>query len=299
MNKNLNELTEKEKDFFDLKFGNNDGRPKSISEVAQMLNMTIDEAKSYYKNNMSKYIATLPKSESALKEEREKNKKILTKILVYSTIFIFFSLPVIPNGLILFKIIFELIIQIVFAVCTYHTCKHLFKIKDNHIIAIIILAVLVVMKIVGYPPMADAQTLEGGIRKIETAQQAKEYVFKYTPLKMVDPTPYKAYASQAPEGYRADYSDGGYSVATGNKMLSYNHNNKLTYIAVSDKNILDFPRKLQRYEYPSGKLIEITYGTSMGNGYIFRPDGSLLGIWENGVYREGEKLINVAKISQF
>jgi len=146
---------------------------------------------------------------------------------------------------------------------------------------------------------AYAQTLEGGIKKIETAQQAKEYIFKYTPLEMIDPTPYKAYASQAPEGYRSDLADGRYSIATGNKMLSYSKNNKLIYIAISDKNVMDFPRKLNRYEYPSGKLIETTYGKSTEDGFIFRPDGSLIGTWENGIYREGDRTVNTVKTTYF
>lgn len=145
---------------------------------------------------------------------------------------------------------------------------------------------------------AYALTLEGGVKKIETAEQAHEYVFKYVPVKLIDPTPYKAYANKAPEGYRLDYSDGGYSIASGNKMYDY-ENNKLAYIAISDKNVMDFPRKLNRYAYPSGKLVEVTYGTSPKDGYIFRPDGSLIGIWENGIYREGDRTFNTARTTYF
>lgn len=145
---------------------------------------------------------------------------------------------------------------------------------------------------------AYAMTLEGGVKKIETAQQARQEVF-LKPIWVIDPNPYKMYASKAPDGYRADYSDGSYSIASGNKMYDYNAKNKLTYIAISDKNVMDFPRKLSRYEYPSGKLVELTYGTSKSDGFIFATDGSLIGIWENGIYREGDKTVNTVKISNF
>lgn len=154
-----------------------------------------------------------------------------------------------------------------------------------------ILSILIILVITS---PVYAMTLEGGVKKIETAQEAKEYVFKYTPLKMVDPTPYKAYANKAPEGYRVDLSDGRYSIAMGNKMLTYEKNNKLSYIAISDKSVINFPRKLNRYEYPSGQLIEVTYGTSPTDGFVFRPNGSLIGIWENGIYKEGDKTLNTA-----
>lgn len=143
---------------------------------------------------------------------------------------------------------------------------------------------------------AYSLTLEGGVKKVE---EAREYVFKYVPVKMIDPTPYKVYANTAPEGYRVDYSDGSYSVATGNKMYTYDNKNKLDIISIFDKNVFDYPRKQYRYAYPSGKLCSISYGVSEGNGYIFRPDGSLVGIWENGIYKEGNTIINNAKISSF
>ena len=54
---------------------------------------------------------------------------------------------------------------------------------------------------------AYALTLEGGVKKIETAEQAHEYVFKYVPVKLIDPTPYRAYVTKAPEGYRTVISD--------------------------------------------------------------------------------------------
>lgn len=145
---------------------------------------------------------------------------------------------------------------------------------------------------------AYALTLEGGVKKIETAEQAHEYVFKYVPVKLIDPTPYKAYAKQAPEGYRDDYSDGRYSVATGNKMYCY-QDNKLYVIAIFDKNVFKYPRKSYRYDYPSGKLSSIAYGTSEGNGYEFSPNGSLLGIWDNGIYKEGDKTTVTVKTSYF
>lgn len=179
---------------------------------------------------------------------------------------------------------------------SYQVCKHLFKIKSKTAIAVIIFTMLVLVNIVS---SAEALTLEGGVKKIETAQEAKEYVFKYVPVKLIDPTPYKAYANKAPEGYRTDLSDGRYSIATNHKVLTYTKHDKLEYIAISDKNVLDFPRKLNRYEYPSGKLIEVTYGTSPEDGFIFLPDGSLVGIWENGVYREGDKTLNTAKTTYF
>lgn len=145
---------------------------------------------------------------------------------------------------------------------------------------------------------AYALTLEGGVKKIETAEQARQEVF-LKPIWVIDPHPYKMYASKAPDGYRLDYSDGTYSIATGSKMLTYSPNNKLIYIAISDKNVMNFPRKLSRYEYPSGKLVELTYGTSPKDGFIFKPDGSLAGIWEDGVLHEGDKLINTAKTTYF
>lgn len=145
---------------------------------------------------------------------------------------------------------------------------------------------------------AYSQTLEGGIKKIETVQQAKDYVFKYTPLKMVDPTPYKAYAEHAPEGYRTDYSDGRYSIASGNKLYGY-RNNKLYVISIYDKNVFEYPRRSYRYDYPSGKLSSTAYGISEGNGFEFYPDGSLMGIWENNIYREGDKTVTTATITKF
>lgn len=144
-----------------------------------------------------------------------------------------------------------------------------------------------------------ALTLEGGVKKIETAQQAQEYVFKYVPVKLIDPTPYKAYAEKAPEGYRTDLSDGSYAIATGVKIFKY-ENNRLVSIAITDKkNIMEFPRKLSYYLYPSGELEKLTYATSPTDGFIFRPNGSLIGIWENGVYKEGDRTKSIAKTTYF
>lgn len=145
---------------------------------------------------------------------------------------------------------------------------------------------------------ANAQVFEGQVTKNYTVQQAHDYVFKYIPVKLIDPKPYKAYATKEPEGFRTDYSDGRYSIASGNKLYGY-RNNKLYVISIFDKNVFEYPRKSYRYDYPSGKLSSIAYGTSEGNGFEFYPDGSLMGIWENNVYKEGDRTVATAKITKF
>jgi len=144
---------------------------------------------------------------------------------------------------------------------------------------------------------ANALTLEGGVKKIETVQDAKQEVF-LKPIWVIDPHPYEMYAKKAPEGYRIDDDNNGYSVASGKKMYDY-ENNKLVSIAISDKNVMNFPRKLLRYEYPSGKLTELTYGTSPTDGYVFRPDGSIKCIWEKGIRYEGERATMKTSTSYF
>lgn len=143
---------------------------------------------------------------------------------------------------------------------------------------------------------AYSLTLEGGVKT--DVKQAHDYVFKELPLIQIPMKPYKMYAESAPEGYRTDYSDGRYSIASGNKMYGY-RNNKLYVIAIFDKNVFEYPRKSYRYDYPSGKLSSTAYGISEGNGYEFAPDGTLLGVWENNTYKEGNKTTAVAKITRF
>lgn len=151
---------------------------------------------------------------------------------------------------------------------------------------------LILLCLISLP--AYSLTLEGGVKTVEQAQ--KEVFFK--PIWIIDPHPYQAYANSAPEGYRNDYDDGRYSIASGNKMYCYK-NNKLYTIVIFDKNVFEYPRKSYRYDYPSGKLSSTAYGISEGNGYEFSPDGSLLGIWENGTYKEGDKTTAVVKTSYF
>ena len=112
----------------------------------------------------------------------------------------------------------------------------------------------------------------------------------------INTTPYKLYVTNAPEGYRKDYSDGSYSVSVGTKGFSYK-NNKLELILISDKSALEFPRKTMNYDYPSGKLLYVAYATSLKDAYIFNPDGSLYGIWEDDVFFKGDKQTLSAKTS--
>lgn len=145
---------------------------------------------------------------------------------------------------------------------------------------------------------AYALTLEGGVKKIETAEQARQEVF-LKPIWVIDPHPYKMYAEKAPEGYRVDYSDGRYSVASGTKMFCYTPNNKLYLISIFDKNVNEYPRKSYRYFYPSGALASTAYSKSEGNAFEFNPDGSLIGVWENGIYYKGDKITLTTKVTHF
>lgn len=141
---------------------------------------------------------------------------------------------------------------------------------------------------------AYTQTIYGEVKKVEEVRQ--EVFLK--PIWVIDPHPYKAYAEKAPEGYRVDYSDGRYSVATGTKMFGY-QDNKLVVISIYNKSIFEYPRTGYQYSYPDGKLIAVSSIQSKGNSYEFNPDGSLIGIWENGIFYKGDKILLTTKVSSF
>lgn len=126
----------------------------------------------------------------------------------------------------------------------------------------------------------------------EIVDQARQTAFKNI-KPHIDTKPYENYYKNQPEGYKTEYSNGRRSIHTGNKVYTY-EDGELIAIGVSDKNVLQFPRKTSFYEPKTGKLLCVGYATSSKDSYVFRPDGSLSGIWDNGIfYQNGKPILSI------
>lgn len=118
--------------------------------------------------------------------------------------------------------------------------------------------------------------------------------------KRIDTTPYKIYATKAPNGYRCDYADD-YQVSIDNKGYLYTYDNKLFEIGISDKRLIDFPRKVYWYTYPQGKLYRITYLVDLYNGFEYDAKGQRIALLVNDkkFYNTGYILDRKTKTTYF
>lgn len=128
--------------------------------------------------------------------------------------------------------------------------------------------------------------------KGEVIQQARQVAFEN--LKpQIDSKPFQIYAQKQPDGYKTEYSNGRYSIHSGKEVYTY-EDGELLAIGISDKNVVQFPRKTSFYSPKTGKLLCVGYATSPKDSYVFRPDGSLSGVWDNGVfYRDGKPTLSI------
>ncbi len=114
--------------------------------------------------------------------------------------------------------------------------------------------------------------------------------------KNINLSPYSELAKNKVNGYRVDYDDGSYSISEGQTTFVYDKFANLSIIALYDKNVFEYPRIQRRYAVPSGKLESVSYGVSEGNGYVFNPDSSLRGIWDNFIFYKNGKAIKSANM---